>query len=185
MPNTQQLAQPTPSTLLGYISRTDSTLVCSIIFPPLVHTFRFRQPYHLGRAVDDSCPLGGPGDAVRRAVLDPQGHCTRCDAPWREEGGGRCCLSNLEWARVLSLPPAHPYPPPPFLSPHTQGALSSAPLDAINEILVPGDPNYEEYEAWGQQILATAVLAIFVTAPIGLLIINLAGPRLLKKVWRG
>ena len=50
---------------------------------------------------------------------------------------------------------------------------------------MPGDPNYEEYEAWGQQILATAVLAIFVTAPIGLLIINLAGPRLLKKVWRG
>ena len=85
---------------------------------------------------------------------------------------------------VLDLPPANPSPP--SLPPHPRlGALSSAPLDAINEILVPGDPNYEEYEAWGQQILATAVLAIFVTAPIGLLIINLAGPRLLKKVWRG
>ena len=45
-------------------------------------------------------------------------------------------------------------------------------------------PAVLQYESWGQQILATAVLAIFVTAPIGLLIINLAGPKLLRKVGR-
>ncbi len=47
-----------------------------------------------------------------------------------------------------------------------QGALSSGPLDAVNKELGPSAPNYDEYETWGQQILATAVLAIFVTAPM-------------------
>jgi hypothetical protein len=62
------------------------------------------------------------------------------------------------------------------------GALSSQPLDSINAALTPEDANYAAYENWGQEILATAVLAIFVTAPIGLLIINMAGPKLLTKV---
>eukprot|EP00798_Chlamydomonas_sp_ICE-L_P019864 gene19864-26558_t len=62
-----------------------------------------------------------------------------------------------------------------------QGALSSAPLEGIQAALSPDNPNYDQYILWGYDILATAVISIFITAPIGLLIISMAGPRLLPK----
>ena len=39
----------------------------------------------------------------------------------------------------------------------------------------------EQYEAWGTEILTTAVLAILMTAPLGLLIIQKLGPLWLEK----
>ncbi|KAG1663068.1 hypothetical protein FOA52_011588 [Chlamydomonas sp. UWO 241] len=63
-----------------------------------------------------------------------------------------------------------------------QGALSSAPLDAL-KMSMPDhdDPRFLQYQAWAYQILGTAVFSILMTAPAGLIIISMLGPRLLAK----
>eukprot|EP00798_Chlamydomonas_sp_ICE-L_P019863 gene19862-26557_t len=60
-----------------------------------------------------------------------------------------------------------------------QGEMTQTP--GIESALSPDNPNYDQYILWGYDILATAVISIFITAPIGLLIISMAGPRLLTK----
>ena len=45
-----------------------------------------------------------------------------------------------------------------------------------------GTPQFPQYEVWGLDILSCTAFSIIVCAPVGLLIIGLAGPRLLPKV---
>jgi hypothetical protein len=62
-----------------------------------------------------------------------------------------------------------------------QAALGSAPLDLIREKMDSTDPEFEEWEMWGKEILVTAVISILITAPIGLICINTLGPRWLSQ----
>lgn len=63
-----------------------------------------------------------------------------------------------------------------------QAALGSVPLDLIkNELDRDEDPDkYDEYTQYGSDILTTAVFAILITAPAGLIIIQQLGPRWLE-----
>lgn len=61
-----------------------------------------------------------------------------------------------------------------------QAALSSVPLELITNMISSSDPKYEIYIEWGNNILTTAVLSILITAPIGLLAIQLLGPMFLN-----
>lgn len=63
-----------------------------------------------------------------------------------------------------------------------QGALSSSLLDSLVDALNPAHPRYAEFLGYGRAALTVAVLSIFITAPIGLLVINLLGPKMLKQV---
>ena len=58
-----------------------------------------------------------------------------------------------------------------------QAALGSVPLDIILTSMDEDDAHYDEYVEWGQQILVTAVVAILLTAPIGLVCINVLGEK--------
>ncbi len=40
----------------------------------------------------------------------------------------------------------------------------------------------QEYVDWGDQILVTALFSVIICAPLGVVLISLAGPHLLKKV---
>jgi NhaP-type Na+/H+ or K+/H+ antiporter len=62
-----------------------------------------------------------------------------------------------------------------------QAALGSAPLDLIREKIDHDDPDFEEWEKWGKEILVTAVVSILLTAPIGLVCISKLGPRWLHQ----
>ena len=62
-----------------------------------------------------------------------------------------------------------------------QAALGSAPLDLIREKIDHDDPDFEEWEKWGKEILVTAVVSILLTAPIGLICISKLGPRWLTQ----
>lgn len=42
-----------------------------------------------------------------------------------------------------------------------------------------GDPDFRQWQGWGKDIITTAVFAILITAPIGLLFINHFGDKLL------
>jgi len=63
-----------------------------------------------------------------------------------------------------------------------QAALGSVPLDLIKaELNREEDPQkYDEYTQWGSEILTTAVFAILITAPVGLIVIQQLGPRWLE-----
>ncbi|KAK9826104.1 hypothetical protein WJX81_003950 [Elliptochloris bilobata] len=61
-----------------------------------------------------------------------------------------------------------------------QGALGGLPLDLVNAHMA-GSPDLARYQRWASDILNTGVLAIVICAPLGLLIIGLAGPRVLEK----
>jgi NhaP-type Na+/H+ or K+/H+ antiporter len=61
-----------------------------------------------------------------------------------------------------------------------QAALSTLPLSMIKDKMGTRD-NYEELVMWGSQIMSTAVIAIMITAPLGLLSIQILGPRLLSR----
>ena len=50
-----------------------------------------------------------------------------------------------------------------------QAALGSVPLDLVTTYMSEDDEHYNEYKTYGEQILVTAVLAILITAPIGLI----------------
>jgi hypothetical protein len=62
-----------------------------------------------------------------------------------------------------------------------QAALGSIPLALIEENISKEDADYEEYQKWGKDILVTAVFAILITAPIGVICIDYFGPRWLEK----
>jgi len=53
-----------------------------------------------------------------------------------------------------------------------QAALASVPKDMVHESMDPNDKDYEDYVAWSEDILTTAVFSIILTAPIGLIVIN-------------
>lgn len=61
-----------------------------------------------------------------------------------------------------------------------QAALASDPLETILEHK-QDEANFDEWEKWGNDILTTAVFSIILTAPLGMLIINILGPRWLSK----
>mmetsp|Transcript_37353 Transcript_37353/g.92365 ORF Transcript_37353/g.92365 Transcript_37353/m.92365 type:complete len:750 (-) Transcript_37353:101-2350(-) len=56
-----------------------------------------------------------------------------------------------------------------------QAALSSDPLEYIMKNKTE-DPDFDKWEQWGNDILTTAVFSIILTAPLGMLIINILGP---------
>ena len=57
-----------------------------------------------------------------------------------------------------------------------QAALASKPLEMVETYMDPDDKDYHKYEEWGKAVLATAVLSILITAPIGLVSIAKLGP---------
>lgn len=59
--------------------------------------------------------------------------------------------------------------------------MASAPLDLIKDKMDKNNTDYKTYEEWGNNILTTAVFAIIITAPLGLILINSLGKRLLSK----
>ena len=61
-----------------------------------------------------------------------------------------------------------------------QAALASDPLETILEHK-HDEANFDEWEQWGNEILTTAVFSIILTAPLGMLIINILGPRWLTQ----
>lgn len=62
-----------------------------------------------------------------------------------------------------------------------QAALGSVPLDLIVSKMSPNHPKYNNYVKWGNDIVVIAVLAILITAPIGLIVFNKLGPIWLDK----
>ena len=62
-----------------------------------------------------------------------------------------------------------------------QAALCTIPLTLIEENVDHSDPDYENYKKWGDQILVTAVFAILLTAPLGVVAIDVLGPLMLHK----
>lgn len=60
-----------------------------------------------------------------------------------------------------------------------QAALCSLPLDMIKAKMVD-DPDYDKYVSWGEDILTTAVFSILITAPLGLIFIQILGPKCLS-----
>ncbi len=60
-----------------------------------------------------------------------------------------------------------------------QAALSAAPL-ALIESLKAGAPDYDEWVAWGNDILVTGTLAIVICGTLGVLAIHYSAPRLLQ-----
>ncbi|KAL7553896.1 hypothetical protein ACHAWF_017258 [Thalassiosira exigua] len=66
-----------------------------------------------------------------------------------------------------------------------QAALCSIPLTLINKMKTEEYDDKEKLISWGTQIMITAILAIAITAPVGLLSIQYLGPRLLSKETRG
>ena len=61
-----------------------------------------------------------------------------------------------------------------------QGALGSAPLMLIQTRL-RSQPDYDQYEEWGNVILHATAFSIILSAPVGLLVIALLGPISLKQ----
>jgi NhaP-type Na+/H+ or K+/H+ antiporter len=61
-----------------------------------------------------------------------------------------------------------------------QAALGAIPLAKILEEKAD-EPDFEDWKAWGSDILTTAVLSIILTAPLGLLAIQHLGPKWLEK----
>mmetsp|Transcript_18971 Transcript_18971/g.39509 ORF Transcript_18971/g.39509 Transcript_18971/m.39509 type:complete len:682 (-) Transcript_18971:73-2118(-) len=65
-----------------------------------------------------------------------------------------------------------------------QAALCAVPLQKIKDAM-ENDPHYsdaefEKWEKWGYDVLTTAVLSILMTAPLGLIFIQVLGPRWLS-----
>jgi NhaP-type Na+/H+ or K+/H+ antiporter len=58
-----------------------------------------------------------------------------------------------------------------------QAALGSVPLDIVLSYKDQTDSDFDDYKRWGEQILVTAVVAILITAPIGLICINALGEK--------
>lgn len=61
-----------------------------------------------------------------------------------------------------------------------QAALGAIPYAKILEKKAD-EPDFEDWKAWGLDILTTAVLSIILTAPLGLLAIQHLGPRWLER----
>lgn len=60
-----------------------------------------------------------------------------------------------------------------------QAALSAAPLTLIKDLKV-GAPDYDEWVAWGNDILTTGLFAIIICGTLGVLAIHFTAPLLLK-----
>lgn len=61
-----------------------------------------------------------------------------------------------------------------------QASLSAVPLALINRVLVDS-PDYEQWQRWGQDCLATGIFAIIVCATLGTLLVFWLAPILLDK----
>jgi NhaP-type Na+/H+ or K+/H+ antiporter len=57
-----------------------------------------------------------------------------------------------------------------------QAALGSVPLAMVHHNM-KDSPDFEQFEKWGNDIVATAVFSILLTAPAGLIVIQKLGPR--------
>jgi Kef-type K+ transport system membrane component KefB len=62
-----------------------------------------------------------------------------------------------------------------------QAALGSVPLDLVLSKMSPTHPDYDKYVKWGNDIVVIAVVAILITAPIGLIVFDKLGPLWLEK----
>lgn len=58
-----------------------------------------------------------------------------------------------------------------------QAAYSAFPLDLVRKMIDEDDSQYDDYEKWGKEIQTTAVLSILISAPLGLLFIQLLGTK--------
>jgi Kef-type K+ transport system membrane component KefB len=62
-----------------------------------------------------------------------------------------------------------------------QAALCTLPLALVESKLDTSSSSYEQNVVWAEQIMATAIIAILITAPLGLVSIQYLGPRLLSR----
>lgn len=61
-----------------------------------------------------------------------------------------------------------------------QASLSAVPLALINRVMVDS-PDYEQWQQWGEDCLATGIFAIIVCATLGTLFVFWLAPVLLEK----
>lgn len=61
-----------------------------------------------------------------------------------------------------------------------QASLSAVPLALINSALA-GSPDYEQWQQWGEDCLATGIFAIIVCATLGTFLVFWLAPVLLEK----
>lgn len=61
-----------------------------------------------------------------------------------------------------------------------QASLSAVPLALINRVMVDS-PDYEQWQQWGEDCLATGIFAIIVCATLGSLFVFWLAPFLLEK----
>lgn len=61
-----------------------------------------------------------------------------------------------------------------------QAALASTPLDMILEFK-RDEPDFQKWQDWGKDITTTAIFAILITAPIGLVFISYYGDKWLTQ----
>lgn len=61
-----------------------------------------------------------------------------------------------------------------------QASLSAVPLALINSVMA-GSPDFEQWQQWGEDCLATGIFAIIVCATFGTLLVFWTAPVLLEK----
>merc|ERR1719329_524527 len=61
-----------------------------------------------------------------------------------------------------------------------QAALGGIPLAMVEANMDKNSSEYEQYRKWGMEIITCAVFSILFTAPAGLMIIQIFGPRWLN-----
>ena len=147
-----------PAPDAAHAAETDLAKLWRFIFQPLLFGV-------IGTAVkfEDITPSTIPKSLGLLAI----GVCIRLCVAYFSVGGGKNPLTHLERAFVSLawIPKAT-----------VQAALASDPLDAIID-----DNKSAEYVDWWNDILTTAVFAIILTAPVGMMIISSLGPKWLQK----
>jgi hypothetical protein len=93
------------------------------------------------------------------------GVCVRLPMAYLAVGGGNLSRIERAFVSLAWIPKAT-----------VQAALASDPLDYIVE-----KGKSAEYVSWGNDILTTAVFSIILTAPLGMMIISMLGPKWLQR----
>lgn len=86
------------------------------------------------------------------------------------------CMSGFQYSRKEKLFYAIAWTPKATV----QAALSAAPLTLITT-LKQGDPDYDQWLTWGNEILTTGLFAIIISGTFGVLAIHFSAPALLQK----
>jgi NhaP-type Na+/H+ or K+/H+ antiporter len=110
------------------------------------------------------------GDIIPKACgIIAFGLITRMIIAYVAVGGRKLTKTDRMFVAVAWIPKAT-----------VQAALCSVPL-AMVEDRMSTYKNYEELNIWAHQIFTTTLIAILITAPLGLISIHLLGPRLLSR----